>query len=75
MQAMPAARGDPIMTGFGGRSFEFMGQPGNTYSLISEKVHKVVHLTRSVLLHPVSSKRHRHVNPELIRPDSTVLHP
>ena len=40
------------MTGFGGRSFEFMGQPGNTYSLISEKVHKVVHLTRSVLLHP-----------------------
>ena len=39
-------KGDPIMTGFGGRSFEFIGQPGNTYSLISEKVHKVLHLAR-----------------------------
>ena len=30
------------MTGFGGRSFEFIGQPDNIYSIISEKFHKVV---------------------------------
>ncbi|CAK0783229.1 hypothetical protein CVIRNUC_006428 [Coccomyxa viridis] len=34
-------RGDPIMTGFDGRSFEIIGQAGAIYSLISEKHHKV----------------------------------
>ena len=34
-------RGDPIMTGFGGRAFEFLGQPGKIYSLLSEKYHQV----------------------------------
>ncbi|CAK0783230.1 hypothetical protein CVIRNUC_006429 [Coccomyxa viridis] len=34
-------RGDPIMTGFGGRAFEFLGQPGKIYSLLSEKHHQV----------------------------------
>ena len=34
-------RGDPIMTGFDGRSFEIIGQAGTIYSLISEKHHKV----------------------------------
>jgi hypothetical protein len=29
------------MTGFGGRAFEFMGQPNKVYSLLSEKFHKV----------------------------------
>ena len=29
------------MTGFGGRAFEFLGQPGSVYSLLSEKFHKV----------------------------------
>ena len=29
------------MTGFGGRAFEFLGQPGSVYSLVSEKFHKV----------------------------------
>ena len=33
--------GDPIMTGFGGRAFEFMGQANKVYSLLSEKFHKV----------------------------------
>ena len=36
-----AGKGDPIMTGFGGRAFEFLGQPGSVYSLLSEKFHKV----------------------------------
>ena len=45
-QALHAAgnangKGDPIMTGFGGRAFEFLGQPGSVYSLLSEKSHKV----------------------------------
>ena len=35
-------RGDPIMTGFDGRSFEILGQAGSIYSLISEKHHKVL---------------------------------
>ena len=35
-------RGDPIMTGFDGRSFEIIGQAGTIYSLISEKHHKVL---------------------------------
>lgn len=35
-------RGDPIMTGFDGRSFEIIGQAGAIYSLISEKHHKVL---------------------------------
>ena len=34
-------RGDPIMTGFGGRAFEFLGQPNKIYSLLSEKSHQV----------------------------------
>ena len=34
-------KGDPIMTGFGGRAFEFLGQPGKIYSLLSEKYHQV----------------------------------
>lgn len=29
------------MTGFGNRSFEFIGVPNTIYSLISEKSHKV----------------------------------
>ena len=29
------------MTGFGGRAFEFMGQPNKVYSLLSENFHKV----------------------------------
>ena len=29
------------MTGFGGRAFEFLGQPGKIYSLLSEKYHQV----------------------------------
>ncbi len=29
------------MTGFGGRAFEFLGQPGKIYSLLSEKHHQV----------------------------------
>ena len=33
--------GDPIMTGLGGRAFEFLGQPNKVYSLLSEKFHKV----------------------------------
>ncbi len=33
--------GDPIMTGFGGRAFEFVGRPGTMYSLLSDKFHKV----------------------------------
>ena len=37
-------RGDPIMTGFDGRSFEILGQAGSIYSLISETHHKVVSL-------------------------------
>ena len=34
-------KGDPIMTGFGGRAFEFLGQPGKIYSLLSERYHQV----------------------------------
>ena len=34
-------KGDPVMTGFAGRSFEFIGRAGGIYSLISEKYHKV----------------------------------
>ena len=34
-------KGDPVMTGFGNRSFEFIGVPNTIYSLISEKLHKV----------------------------------
>lgn len=34
-------QGDPIMTGFDGRSFEFIGQPNTFYSLISERHHQV----------------------------------
>ena len=33
--------GDPMITGFDGRSFEFMGEPGSFYSLISEQRHQV----------------------------------
>ena len=29
------------MTGFGGRAFEFLGQPSKIYSLLSEKFHQV----------------------------------
>ncbi len=41
-------KGDPIMTGFGGRAFEFLGQPGSVYSLVSEKFHKVSCFTSPV---------------------------
>jgi hypothetical protein len=34
-------QGDPIMTGFDGRSFEFMGEVGSYYSLISEHEHQI----------------------------------
>ncbi|BDA47657.1 hypothetical protein COCOBI_10-5080 [Coccomyxa sp. Obi] len=39
--ATAGGRGDPIMTGFDGRPFEFIGQPNTLYSLISERHHKV----------------------------------
>ncbi len=41
------------MTGFGGRAFEFLGQPNKVYSLLSEKFHKVDALpntTRKILV-------------------------
>ena len=34
-----------MITGFAGRSFEFLGQPGAYYNLISEKDHEVSLLT------------------------------
>ena len=33
--------GDPILTGFTGRSFNFMGEVGKTYSLLSSKNHQL----------------------------------
>jgi len=35
--------GDPIMTGFDMRTFEFMGLPSATYNLVSEQRHLVMH--------------------------------
>ena len=32
---------DPIMTGFGGRSFNFIGEPDKIYNLISSKNHQM----------------------------------
>lgn len=32
---------DPILTGFDGRSFEFVGEVGAYYNVISEKQHQV----------------------------------
>ena len=40
-QGKSGGKGDPILTGFDLRPFEFMGQPGNTYNLISEQRHQV----------------------------------
>ena len=40
-QGKPGGKGDPILTGFDLRPFEFMGQPGKTYNLISEQRHQV----------------------------------
>ena len=40
-QGKPGGKGDPILTGFDLRPFEFMGQPGSTYNLISEQRHQV----------------------------------
>ncbi len=34
-------KGDPILSGFDGRSFEFQGEAGKTYSIISERFHLV----------------------------------
>jgi hypothetical protein len=36
-----SVHGDPIMTGFDGRVFEFMGEPGKFYNIISERHHQV----------------------------------
>lgn len=36
-----SGKGDPIMTGFDGRTFEFIGQPDTFYNLISERHHQV----------------------------------
>ncbi len=33
--------GDPIFTGFAGRSFEFMGQPEHYYNVMSERNHQI----------------------------------
>lgn len=43
-QYTPPARGkgDPIMTGFDARSFEFMGECGSHYNLLSEQRHQVL---------------------------------
>ena len=42
---VPPSRGsgDPIMTGFDARVFEFMGEPGRFYNLLSEQRHQVIH--------------------------------
>lgn len=34
-------QGDPILQGFDGRSFEFLGEVGSYYNVISEKEHQV----------------------------------
>ena len=39
--------GDPMITGFDGRAFEFMGEPGKFYSLLSEQRHQVRRTCRS----------------------------
>lgn len=39
---------DPMMTGFDGRPFEFVGEPNTYYSIISERHHKVCRGTRSL---------------------------
>jgi hypothetical protein len=36
-----ACAGDPIFTGFAGRSFEFMGLPGHFYNVMSERNHQI----------------------------------
>ena len=36
-----SGKGDPYFTGFDQRVFEFMGQPGTMYNLISERHHQV----------------------------------
>ena len=42
---VPPSRGngDPMMTGFDARAFEFMGEPGLHYNLLSEQRHQVIH--------------------------------
>lgn len=34
-------KGDPILTGFDGRSFEFRGTAGHYFTFLSERVHRV----------------------------------
>lgn len=34
--------GDPVMTDFEGRTFEFMGKVGSFYNVISDKEHQVL---------------------------------
>ena len=36
-------KSDPVMTGFTGRSFNFFGDVGKTYNLISSQNHQVRH--------------------------------
>ena len=40
-QYTPGGKGDPILTGFDLRPFEFMGRPGAYYNLVSEQHHQV----------------------------------
>ena len=40
VQNTASGKGDPYFTGFDQRVFEFMGQPGATYNLISERHHQ-----------------------------------
>ena len=55
------------MTGFGGRSFEFIGQPNTIYSLISEKFHKVL-LPLPAIASSIRLRRsERHVKPDTER--------
>lgn len=41
MASNVAYRGDPLMTTFDGRTFQFMGDVGSCYNIISEKTHQV----------------------------------
>ncbi len=53
-----SSAGDPIMTDFEGHTFEFMGEVGKFYDVISEKDHQVRNFSNySSKLHPNSGER------------------